>query len=32
MSRIFYYDYNKDDDDKSDRYTDGDDSSGVGDS
>ena len=34
MSRIFYYDYNRDDDDddKSDRYTDGDDSSGVGDS
>ena len=34
MSRIFYYDYNRDDDDddKSDRYTDGDDSSGVRDS
>ena len=32
LSRIFYYDYNRDDDNKSDCYTDGDDSSGVGDS
>jgi hypothetical protein len=32
MSRIVYYDCNRDDDDKSDCYTDGDDSSGVGDS